>query len=78
MRVLFAILGAMTLSGVAASQTIEGERFYDDTYWEPERYWEWQDATWKDPPTGTVNVKALEVVRDRDDDEAPGPGGVVP
>ena len=59
-------------------QTIEGERFYDDTYWEPERYWEWQDATWKDPPTGTVNVKALEVVRDRDDDEAPGPGGVVP
>ena len=41
---------------------IDGERFYDDTYWEPEQYWEWQDSIWKDPPTGTVVVKPPEVV----------------
>ena len=39
-------------------------RYYDDQYWEPEHYWAWQDSIWKDPPTGTVSVKPLEVVHD--------------
>ena len=43
---------------------IDGERFYDDTYWEPDQYWEWQDSIWKDPAFGTVTVEPLEVVRD--------------
>ncbi|HET8818428.1 MAG TPA: hypothetical protein VFM73_02690 [Xanthomonadaceae bacterium] len=42
---------------------IDGERFYDDTYWEPDQYWAWQDSIWKEP-SGTVSVKPLEVVRD--------------
>lgn len=42
---------------------IDAERFYDDTYWEPEQYWAWQDTIWKDPPTGAVRVEPLEVVR---------------
>ena len=45
---------------------IDGERFYDDTYWEPDQYWEWQDSIWKDPAFGTVTVEPLEVVRDGD------------
>lgn len=50
-----------------APVTVSGERFYDDRYWEPDQYWEWQDAIWKDPGFGTVTVKPLEVVRDEDD-----------
>ena len=47
--------------------TIDGSRYYDDQYWEPEHYWAWQDSIWKDPPTGNVSVKPLEVVRDGED-----------
>lgn len=46
---------------------IDGERFYDDKYWEPDLYWEWQDAIWKDPGFGVVTVEPLEVVREEDD-----------
>lgn len=47
--------------------TVSAERFYDDRYWEPDQYWEWQDTIWKDPGFGTVTVKPLEVVRDEDE-----------
>lgn len=43
---------------------IDGASYYADQYWEPAQYWTWQDSIWKDPPTGTVSVKSLEVVRD--------------
>lgn len=46
------------------SITIDGSRYYDDQYWEPEHYWAWQDSIWKDPPTGRVTVNPLEVVPD--------------
>ena len=49
-----------------AMLTIDGSRYYDDQYWEPEHYWAWQDSIWKDPPTGNVSVKPLEVVREGD------------
>ncbi|HEU4814301.1 MAG TPA: hypothetical protein VFS99_08750 [Xanthomonadaceae bacterium] len=42
--------------------TIDGSRYYDEQYWEPEHYWAWQDSIWKDPPKGTVSVRPLEVV----------------
>ena len=45
---------------------IDGEHFYDDKYWEPDLYWAWQDSIWQDPPTGTVSVEPLEVVREDD------------
>ena len=41
---------------------VDGATYYDDQYWEPEHYWAWQDSVWKDPPTGTVSIKPLEVV----------------
>lgn len=47
-----------------ASISIDGSKFYDRQYWDPKVYWAWQDSIWKDPPTGNVNVKDLEVVRD--------------
>lgn len=45
------------------SITIDGSRYYDKKYWEPARYWAWQDGIWKDAPTGSVTVNPLEVVR---------------
>jgi len=42
--------------------TIDGSKYYDEQYWEPEHYWAWQDSIWKDPPVGTVTVNPLEVV----------------
>lgn len=48
------------------SITIDGSRYYDEQYWEPERYWAWQDGIWKDPPTGRVTINPIEVVRDGD------------
>lgn len=50
--------------------TIDGSRYYDEQYWEPEHYWAWQDSIWKDPPTGRVTVKPLEVVEDGAEGEA--------
>lgn len=48
--------------------TIDGAKYYDDQYWEPEQYWAWQDSIWKDPSTGSVNVNPLEVVRGEEED----------
>ena len=53
--------------------TIDGSRYYDEQYWEPEHYWAWQDSIWKDPPTGRVTVAPLEVVREDADEAAPEP-----
>ncbi|MBS7457102.1 tetratricopeptide repeat protein [Coralloluteibacterium stylophorae] len=39
---------------------IDGARFYDPQYWEPERYWAWQDDVWQAPPKGRVTVGELE------------------
>ena len=41
---------------------IEGSRYYAPTFWEPEKYQAWQDAQWKDPPKGRVDVGEIEKV----------------
>jgi hypothetical protein len=33
-----------------SSIAIDGQRYYDDTWWEPSQYWAWQDSIWQDPP----------------------------
>jgi uncharacterized protein len=42
-----------TLSG---DVTIDGSSYYHPDYWQPERYWAWQEKGWKDPPRGVVDV----------------------
>lgn len=39
---------------------IDGTKFYDPQYWDPELYQAWHDATWTDPRTGTVIVGEVE------------------
>ncbi|MFC4728682.1 hypothetical protein [Coralloluteibacterium thermophilus] len=45
---------------------IDGSRFYDPEFWEPERYWAWQDEVWDAPPRGSVEVGELEILRTPD------------
>ena len=39
--------------------TIDGSNFYHPDYWEPSKYWAWQEKGWKDPPKGMVDVGPL-------------------
>ncbi|MEO6233871.1 MAG: hypothetical protein ABIO75_01525 [Thermomonas sp.] len=40
--------------------SIPGSQFYDARYWQPDQYWAWQDAVWKNPRTGVVKVGSVE------------------
>lgn len=39
--------------------TIDGASYYHPDYWEPAKYWAWQEKGWKDPPRGMVDVGPL-------------------
>jgi len=42
---------------------VTGDQYYDDRYWVPAQYWEWQDRIILTPdPEGEVNVGPLDVV----------------
>ncbi len=41
---------------------IAGHDFYADKFWQPEQYFTWTDAVWKDPPTGRVDVGTIEQI----------------
>lgn len=43
--------------------TVRGDQYYDRKYWQPEDYWRLQDALWKTPPKGRVDVGDVETVR---------------
>lgn len=49
------------------AMTIDGSKYYDGQYWQPEQYWAWQDSLWKDPQTGHVDVLPLETIHDEAD-----------
>ncbi|WP_051282847.1 sel1 repeat family protein [Silanimonas lenta] len=38
------------------SRSIDGSKVYDEVYWDPRRYWAWQDEDWKRLGSGTVEV----------------------
>lgn len=40
--------------------TLRGDTSYAKKYWSPEQYWQVQDAAWKEPPRGEVEVGELE------------------
>lgn len=43
---------------------IRGDQFYHPTLWRPERYWAWQDAIWREPRAGTVDVGEIMAAED--------------
>lgn len=50
----------ITIPTPIGMQQIDGSKFYNPTYWDPEKYQEWHDATWTEPRTGTVTVGEIE------------------
>ncbi|MCE7032199.1 hypothetical protein LY625_06135 [Lysobacter sp. GX 14042] len=51
---------------------IDGTRFYDPVYWDPQQYQAWHDQVWMEPRTGNVDVGELESLRTPDEeDDAP-------
>jgi len=41
------------------------QRYYDDKYWKPEQYWQWQDRVWTQPPEGKVEVGPIQTPPER-------------
>lgn len=51
---------------------IDGNKFYDPVYWDPEQYQAWHDQVWMEPRTGNVDVGELESLRpSANEDDAP-------
>lgn len=48
--------------------SIDGSRFYDPKFWDPELYQAWHDAVWMEPRTGNVDIGDIEAVKQ---DESP-------
>lgn len=40
------------LPGPGGWEAVSGDQFYDERFWKPEKYWEWQDRTWRPVRTG--------------------------
>lgn len=53
--------GALTvmLPGNGDWIRLDGEQYYNDKFWQPELYFEWQDQIWREPYRGRVEVGAL-------------------
>lgn len=49
--------------GPGGSQMIEGSKYYDERYWDAQKYWAWQDRLWMKPNIGRVEIGELETVR---------------
>ena len=41
-------------------QSIDGSKYYDERYWDPEQYQAWHDAIWMRPRIGLVRVGEVE------------------
>lgn len=50
------------IPGPAGSQQIDGSKFYDPQYWDPQLYRQWQDGIWMHPRMGKVSVGEVEKV----------------
>lgn len=46
--------------GPGGYQQIDGSKFYDPRYWDPEQYQQWHDAIWQAPRIGRVTVGEVE------------------
>jgi len=51
-------VGALTIviPTPGGEQYVDGTTYYDDKFWDVEKYVEWQDQDWKRPAQGTVDV----------------------
>src|SRR5690606_42113539 len=44
-------------------QSIDGTRYYDEKFWDPELYQAWHDAVWMEPNEARVSIGDVEPLR---------------
>lgn len=54
----------IVVPGPSGEETIDGSKFYDPKYWEPEKYHAWHDSIWMTPRIGKVSVGEMERVNE--------------
>lgn len=64
--------------GPGGYETIDSTKFYDDRYWDPKQYQQWQDAIWAKPRVGRVEVGEMEQVDSRISATTPETDAVAP
>ncbi|WP_119716763.1 SEL1-like repeat protein [Cognatilysobacter tabacisoli] len=47
---------------LAGYETIDGSKMFDERYWDPDKYFAWQDQIWMKPLVGRVDVGAIETL----------------
>ncbi len=47
-----------------AQTPVDGSRFHNPKYWDPELYWHWQDEIWDQLPQGIIEVLPLRPLED--------------
>jgi len=57
----------IVVPGPAGPEEIDGSKFYDDRYWDPDKYQQWHDAIWAKPRVATVNVGEATQVKPEND-----------
>ena len=50
--------------GPSGFEQLDGSKFYDERYWDPQQYQAWHDSVWMKPRIGRVSVGELEQVQD--------------
>lgn len=48
--------------GPSGSEQIDGSKFYDERFWDVEKYYAWHDSIWMKPRIGKVSVGEMEQV----------------
>lgn len=48
------------IPGPGGYESISAQKFYDEQYWDPEKYQQWHTAIWAKPRVGRVSVGELE------------------
>jgi len=64
-RTGFAGNAKIYVPGPGGYETLDATKFYDQRYWDPERYQQWHDSIWAAPRVGRVEVGEMEQVESR-------------
>ncbi|WP_334178731.1 hypothetical protein [Pseudoxanthomonas sp.] len=60
--------------GPSGSEQIDGSKFYDERFWDVEKYYTWHDSIWMKPRIGKVSVGNIDQV----DAASPAPASRIP
>ena len=63
-RVGFVANLKILVPGPTGEEVIDGSKFYDPKYWDPEKYQAWHDSVWMRPRTGNVSIGELQKVQE--------------